>query len=277
MTQTDVLPSKTSRVKPEAQPAPVATPVRQLSVVIITQDEEERTANAIRSCQSFADEIVVIDGGSQDNTVQRAKDLGCQVYVNPWPGYAKQRNFGAEKATHQWVFYIDSDEVVGEDLAAALNDWKQQPELEAMVFSVDRVTDFLDTWLTRGIDDQIRLYNKDFFVIKDVLVHEKPDIGNARVIRLPGILWHYGFRDMEDQIVRFNRYTSLEAQRDYLAGTRFSLLRLILKPHARFIQRYFLRGFFKRGISGFAYAVFWTYYDFLKEIKLYELGKKGNG
>jgi glycosyltransferase involved in cell wall biosynthesis len=271
MTQSEVRP--VTILNPPRQKS-AATPVRQISVVIITQDEEERTIRAIRSCHAFADEIVIVDGGSRDNTVERAQAEGCRVYVNPWPGYAKQRNFGAEKAIHEWVFFIDSDEVVGDDLAAALNLWKRQPDLEAMVFAVDRVTDFLGTWLTHGIDDQIRLYNKNFFAIKDVLVHERPDIGNAKVIRLPGTLWHYGFRDMDDQVVRFNRYTTLEAQRDYLAGQRFNLLRLILKPHARFIQRYFLRGFFKRGVPGFTYAVFWGYYDFLKEVKLYEIGQR---
>ncbi len=250
------------------------TALRSISVVIITQDEEDRVGKAIQSCQSFADEIVVVDGGSRDRTPQIAQDLGCQVYQNPWPGYAKQRNFGAERAQHSWIFFIDSDEFVGDDLAASLLAWKQQPELPANAFAIYRIGDFLGQWLTNRGGYLVRLYNRDCFKIKDVLVHEEPDIGGAPVVRLPGTLWHQGFRSITDHVQRFDRYTSLDAQKRHKAGRKFSLLRLILRPQARFFQKYILHGLYRKGISGLAVACFWSYYEFLQEIKLYELNWK---
>src|SRR5690606_26124915 len=77
---------------------------RRISVVLITQDEEQLMERALRSCLPFADELVVVDGGSRDGSVARARRLGCTVYENPWPGFAKQRNFGLSKARHEWVF-----------------------------------------------------------------------------------------------------------------------------------------------------------------------------
>ncbi len=249
----------------------ISVPLRQISVVIITQDEEVRTVNAIRSCQSFADEIVVVDGGSKDKTAQRAQELGCNVYVNPWPGYAKQRILGISKTTYQWVFLLDSDEVVSEELALAIQDWKHTPKLEADIFAVKRVEKFLEHWLHGQFYYMPRLYDKSLFEIWNVLVHEGLVAGNARIIRLPGILWHDSFRSIDDQVMRLHKYTSLEARQAYLDGKKFSLARLILKPPARFLQRYVLQHTFKKGIAGFMYAIFWTYWEFLREVKLYEM------
>lgn len=253
------------------------TSLRKISVVIITQDEEERIGNAICSCQSFADEIIVIDGGSKDATVERVQELGCNLYINPWPGYAQQRIFGIEKASNAWIFMIDSDEMVGKALAASLLKWKQIEKLEADAFSVDRVGDFLGKWLTNHADHQIRLFNRQVFQIAPRLVHEGILPGDAPVVRLTGVLWHTGFRSLSSITARFNKYTDLEAQRDALVGKRFNFARLLLKPPARFVQRYFLQGLYRRGLAGFSCSVLWIFYDFLKEMKLYEIAWKEAG
>lgn len=245
---------------------------RSISTVIITQDEEVRTGKAICSCQAFSDEIIVVDGGSKDATVQRAQELGCKVFINPWPGYAKQRRFGIDQAQHDWVFMIDSDEVVSQELADSIAAWKQTQALSASAFSVDRIGDFLGKWLTSRADYQIRLFNKTVFQVTDVLVHESVDPGENPVIQLEGVLWHYGFRSISDHVIRFNKYTDLEAQKDYLTGKRFSLARLLLKPPARFVQVYFIHQLYSKGLAGLTVAGLKVYYDLLKEIKLYELG-----
>ncbi|WP_082906222.1 glycosyltransferase family 2 protein [Phormidesmis priestleyi] len=245
---------------------------RSISTIIITQDEEVRTGKAICSCQAFSDEIIVVDGGSKDSTVQRAQELGCKVFINPWPGYAKQRRFGIDQAQHDWVFMIDSDEVVSEELAQSIAAWKHTQTLKADAFSVDRIGDFLGKWLTSRADYQIRLFNKTIFQVTDVLVHESIDSGENPVIQLEGVLWHYGFRSISDHVVRFNKYTDLEAQKDYLVGKRFSLARLLFKPPARFVQVYIVHQLYSKGLAGLSVALLKVYYDLLKEIKLYELG-----
>ena len=245
---------------------------RSISTIIITQDEEVRTGKAICSCQAFSDEIIVVDGGSKDSTVQRAQELGCKVFINPWPGYAKQRRFGIDQAQHDWVFMIDSDEVGSEELAQSIAAWKHTQTLKADAFSVDRIGDFLGKWLTSRADYQIRLFNKTIFQVTDVLVHESIDSGENPVIQLEGVLWHYGFRSISDHVVRFNKYTDLEAQKDYLVGKRFSLARLLFKPPARFVQVYIVHQLYSKGLAGLSVALLKVYYDLLKEIKLYELG-----
>lgn len=243
---------------------------QRVSVVIITQNEVDRLVRAVASCRAFADEIVVIDGGSTDDTVAQARALGCAAYENPWPGYAKQRNFGIERATHPWIFMLDSDEIVDDELAAAINRWKTAP-LAAYALSIRRIGDFLGRWMDGGKSEyHVRLHHREKFTIPDVLVHEKPDVGSHAVQHLGGTMWHYGFRSVSDALTRFDRYTDLEAA-EAARTRRFSALRLLLRPPARFVQRYFWQGLFRKGYAGLTVAVLWSWYEFLREIKLYEI------
>lgn len=249
-----------------------------LSAVIIAQDEADRITAAVESCRSFADQIVVVDGGSRDGTVTRARELGCTVYENPWPGYAAQRNYAAARAAHPWVFFLDADEVVGEDLQRSLSAWKSGSPSDTEGFAVRRIGDFLGRWLDRtGGDALVRLYNRSATAIVDRPVHERPEVDPARVTVLPGYLWHHGFRSLRDHVQRFNRYTDLEAEHAYAQGRRFNLVRLLCRPPARFVQRYVMRRLCWRGVPGFAVAMLWMNYEFLVEIKLYELEWRAAG
>ncbi len=254
--------------------------VHSLSTVIIAQDEEDCIANAIQSCILFSDEIVVVDGGSKDKTVEIAEKLGATVYANPWPGYSAQRNFAADKASNNWIFIIDADEIVGEKLCSSILKWKKQASLRANAFSVIRIGDLLGVWLDGKPDSEVfvRLYDKQKIRIKDVIVHEGPDISGQNVIRLPGVLWHQGFRTIEELTIRFNKYTSLDAEKSYSLDKKFSLFRLIFKPPAKFFQKYIWHGMYKCGVPGFALATLWSFYAFLWEIKLFEIyWKKRDG
>lgn len=245
-----------------------------ISVVIIAQDDEVRIAKAIASCRRFADEVVVIDGGSKDGTVRLAESLGCRVFVNPWPGYAKQREFGVERAVHDWVFLIDTDEVVSEELAEDILQRKPGLTDRTTAYSLYRIGDFLGKWLDKG-EYLVRLYNRKAYGIRNSLVHEMPDVEEERMVRLNGVLWHHGFRSINDHVARFNKYTDLEAQTAYASGKPFKLSRLLVRPPARFVQKYVVQGLFKKGISGFAVSVFWVMYEFMVGFKHYELVKSG--
>jgi glycosyltransferase involved in cell wall biosynthesis len=248
---------------------------RRVSVVIIAQDEQSCIGNAIRSCEAFADEIVVIDGGSQDDTVLVARDLGCKVFVNCWPGYASQRNFGAERASHDWIFFIDADEIVGADLAIELSGWKDLGGAKE-AYAVFRVGDFFDKQITDGY--LVRLYNKRKLRIKEVPVHESVEAEPDNTGYFTGVLWHHGFRSVSDHVARFNKYTDLEARKAHSERKSFSLLRLLFRPPARFAQRYILQKLYKQGIAGLTVAVLWSYYEFAREVKLYEIHwREGTG
>lgn len=243
----------------------------RISVVIIAQDDETRIANAIASCKPFADEIVVIDGGSKDGTVRVSEQLGCKVYVNAWPGYAKQRIYGSDQATYDWIFVIDTDEVVSEPLAASIQKLKNDLSDPSKAYAVLRIGDFLGRWMGKG-EKLVRLYNRTEIQYRESLVHETPDVSSENIVYVPGVLWHYGFRSIHDHIQRFNKYTDLEAEGAVAAGKRFSLLRMIVRPPLRFVQKYIVHGLYKKGIPGLAVSLFWGVYEFLVCMKQYELG-----
>jgi predicted ATPase len=102
-------------------------------------------------------------------------------------------------------------------------------------------------------------------------VHELPNVKKEQVAHLPGIILHQGFRSVSDLVTRFNRYTDLDAQQAYQDGVRFSWLRLLLKPPAKFLQQYLYCGLCHKGLAGIAAAALWSYYIFLREIKLYDV------
>ncbi|WP_310551961.1 glycosyltransferase family 2 protein [Paenibacillus glufosinatiresistens] len=240
-----------------------------ISAVIIAQDDEVRIAKAIESCRLFADEVVVVDGGSKDGTVALSRSLGCAVYENPWPGYAKQRDFGVTHAAHDWVFLLDTDEVVSDELAADLLARKPNLADVTMAYSLYRIGDFLGRWLDRG-EYLVRLYNRRAYRVKDSLVHEIPEVPEEKIVRLNGTLWHYGFRSIQDHVARFNKYTDLEAQAAFESGRPFKLSRMLLRAPARFVQKYFVHRLYRKGLAGFAVSVFWVMYEFMVGFKHYE-------
>ena len=252
-----------------AKPAVALMPARKLSVVIITQNERAMIERAVIGCLPIADEIVVVDGGSTDGTVDRARELGCIVFENPWPGYAKQRMFGVSRAAHDWVFLLDTDEIPDAELTDAIRAWKHD-QSAGDALAIARTGNFFDSWLPDR-KPHVRLYRRDRIAMKDVPVHEAPDVDVATARVLPGTLLHYGFRSMSDHVRRFNHYTDLEAEKSFAAGARFSVARLAAMPFVRFGLTYFVRGGVRRGVPGVTASMLWAMYAFLHEVKLYEL------
>jgi glycosyltransferase involved in cell wall biosynthesis len=245
--------------------------MEKISVVIIAQDEEERIANAVRSCLPFADEVLVVDGGSLDRTREVAERVGARVVVNPWPGYAQQRQYGASLAKHGWVFKVDADEEVDHDLALLLLRWKEDPRDPRDAFAVWVIGDFWGVWLDTSKPRHLRLHNRDVYSYVDDPVHEGIPVDGARISHIDGIIWHRGFRSVADHTCRFNRYTSLEAQKAVQNGRTFSGGRLMIRPVARFAQKYIVQRLFRRGMAGLAVALLWMMYEILVELKVYEL------
>lgn len=246
-----------------------------ISVVIIAKDEAARLESCVSSCREFSEEIVVVDGGSSDGTPELARRLGCVVYENEWPGYGPQRNFGAERAANDWIFWIDADEIVGVDLAAAILAWKEHPGEERSL-TVERIGDFMGRWLYSASQRLERLYDRRVCRISDVAVHEAVE-GGGEPGRLGGRLWHYGFRSLSDHVARFDRYTTLEAVKARDEGRRFSLWRLLLRPPARVAQLLFLRGMLRQGVAGLAVCALWFEYEAMRELKLRELTWRERG
>jgi glycosyltransferase involved in cell wall biosynthesis len=236
-----------------------------ISTVIIAQDEEERLEHCVRPCQTFSDEVLVVDGGSRDGTRAVAERLGCRVIHNPWPGYAAQRNLGAERAAHDWIFAVDVDEAPDDELARAI---AAAPGDGPAAYSVKRVNEFLGERLTHSAETKVRLYDRRRARFTDRPVHEVVDVPVDRAGELPGALFHDHPAGRADVMRRLSLYTSLEAE--MAAAERGPRLwRLLLRPLLRFGQRYVLERGIQHGRRGFLHACYWAYWELVREAKVY--------
>ena len=248
-------------------------PGNAITTVLITQNEADRIERCVEACRLFSAEILVVDGGSDDDTVATAERLGCRVLENPWPGYAAQRAFGARYATHDWIFWIDADEVVDPQLAAGLREFADGPPSPHAGASMLRVNQFMGRWLTRGAEVKLRLYHRDRCSVTPVLVHEAVAC-DGPVMRLPGVIWHFGSRSLREATADLNRYTSLEAERA-AAGRRPQAWRFLVRPLLRFVQRYVGFRAYRLGWAGLVYAAHWAHWELLREAKVLERKELG--
>ena len=243
----------------------------QISTVIIAQNEAHRLAAAIGSASPISDEILVIDGGSQDCTAELAKELGCRVIFNQWPGFAPQRNFGAHNAKYDWVLILDADEILDDVLINELRRLRDVGSPNDLAYACARLSYFWGKPLPNEDKSQVRLYNRNTYKIANKLVHESPDVPKDRVKPVNGNIIHDGSQNLEHHIEKFNRYTSLDAQERILAGRQaVSYPRLIFRPAAVFANLYFRRQLFRLGMTGFVVCFFKLWYELVVEMKIYE-------
>ena len=242
-----------------------------LSVTIVTLNEAEHIAEAIDSA-SCADEIIVVDSGSTDGTVDQARAKGVTVATRPWTGYVDQKNYAASLARHDWIFSLDADERVTPALADEIRALlASEPPLSG--YRVPRVTFHLGRWIRTTDfypDYQTRLYDRRSARWRGKYVHESVAV-DGTVGQLKNELQHYSFRDLSDQLDRINRYSTLAARQMHEAGRRTGPLGLIVHPPAAFMRNYVLRRGFLDGTAGLTISAVNAYSVFLKFAKLWEI------
>jgi glycosyltransferase involved in cell wall biosynthesis len=205
--------------------------------------------------KSFADEIIVVDSHSTDQTASRAKSLGAIVYDENWKGFAVQKNSAIAKAECDWILSLDADEEVSPELAASIQALRKagQPDPEFDGFFMARRNLYLGRWIKHGgyyPDRKLRLVKRAFakFELRDV--HEDMKLaGNTG--RLKGDLIHHAYPQLENFIEAANHYSSLGAQmvvKERRVG--FSVMNIVLRPAVRFFYNYVLRGGFLDGREG---------------------------
>jgi len=245
-----------------------------LSVVIITLNEEHSLGDCLKSIE-FADELVVVDSGSTDKTVEIAEKAGAIVINQPWLGYGAQKQQGVDQAINDWVLCIDADERVSRDLSTAILTVLESPNAKA--YEMPRCNRFMGRWLRHGEgypDLSLRLFNRNFAKWSNDVVHEKV-IADCEVIRLKGDLLHESEHGITEYISKQNRYTSLQAQSMFESGKRIGALKLISSPIFRFIKFYFIRLGFIDGLPGLIHIAIGCVNSFLKYAKLIEKSKSG--
>lgn len=247
----------------------------KLTATVITHNESSNIAGALQSV-SWADEIVVVDSRSTDDTVAIAERHGARVVVRDWPGYSAQKNHAAEIASHDWILSLDADERVTPALATEIQDLlKAGPR--ARGYRIPRVSHYLGRWIRSTDwypDYQLRLYDRRAGRWNGRSVHESVALDGTPE-KLRAELQHFPYRDISEHLATIDRYTTLAAAEWHARGRRTSALAALVSPRFAFLRNYILRGGFRDGEAGLLVSVLNSYYVFLKYAKLLELQKSG--
>lgn len=244
-----------------------------LSVVIIAKDAAAQIGACIDSV-AFADEVLVVDSGSDDETRAIADVRGCRVIEKEWLGFGPQKQFAVGEAKNDWVLCLDVDERVTALLESSIRAAVQTQKHHA--WRMARRNRFLGRWLKHGEgypDWSLRLFHRQFASWSNDPVHEAV-ITTVDVGTLKGDLLHDSAEDVRKYLAKQNRYSSLHADALFQQGVRAGYLKLFLSPLARFIKFYIIRLGFLDGGPGFAHVAVGCFAAFAKYAKLIELTNK---
>ena len=250
----------------------IRTPI---SVYIVAKNEGDRIGRAIRSVVDWVDEVVVIDSGSTDDTVDVAERLGARVIYNAWPGYGPQKRFAEEQCRNKWLLMLDADEEVSPALANEIQEAFRLP-VNVDAFSI-RVTDMLPDesqpkWFAYSYNI-LRLYNRKHGRCSDHLYQDRVVIERNNLGELKGRIWHYSFRSWEASVAKLNFYTSQVAQDRVNRPMKLLKLRLFTEFPLQFLNMYFGRRYCLRGAQGLAMSITVAYLNLLRLLKTAELQK----
>jgi glycosyltransferase involved in cell wall biosynthesis len=276
-----------------------------LSVVIITHNEEANLGRTLESVMPLVrdgkGEIIVVDSGSTDRTVEIAKSFGAKVFVEEWKGFAAQKNSAIDKATGEYVLSLDADEEISPQLAGEIEQTVQyRPAVHKVAqrkpdghigpayingFWIPRSNYFLGRWIKHGgfwPDRKLRLFRRGKGRFKETAVHERLKLdeyprGSIAVTsrRLRGALIHHSYPTLSDYIEHMNRYSSLGAEMVIAKGkVSFSTVNIVLRPLATFIYNYFFRLGFLDGREGLLLHLYHAVYVSWKYAKAWELSRK---
>ena len=250
--------------------------MKKLSVVIITLNEEKNIARCIESVIEIADEILVVDSFSTDRTREICNRFGIRFVQQDWLGYIDQKNFANSLAENDWIFSIDADEALSDELKVSIKKIKAELN-ENTVYSMKRLNNYCGKWIYHCgwyPDTKIRIFNRKNVCWTGKLVHETLKIPDDFSINLlKGDLLHYSYYTREGHFKQMDKFTTLTAQEAFMNGKKSSITQLILNPAWRFIRDFILKLGFLDGKSGFDICRMSGYATYLKYSKLRKLNK----
>ena len=239
-----------------------------VSAVLVTLNEASRLEACLDSL-GFADEILVVDSGSTDDTVAIAERCGARVIHQPWLGYGPQKHYAAEQAAHDWVLCVDADERVTPELRASIEEALTHGRAKAC--RLTRRNRFLGRWLRHGEgypDHIVRMFHRAHAQWSDAAVHETVLTDDTPLITLHGDLLHESEDGVCDYAIKQVRYARLQAEHLRVAGGRSSVFKVVGSPLARFLKFYIIRFGFLDGLPGFAHIALGCLASFLKHLEL---------
>ncbi|MEP6900344.1 MAG: glycosyltransferase family 2 protein [Actinomycetota bacterium] len=245
----------------------------KISAVIIAHNEEEKIARAIDSV-NWADEILLVDSESTDRSREIAASLGAKVIVQKWPGFSKQKQFAVDSAENDWIFSLDADEQVSEELKTEILKLKTSENILADGYKLARLSYYLDRPIRHSgwyPDWQLRFFNRKKGRWKDVLIHESVVV-EGKIERLGGDLLHFSVENAAHHHRMIGeRYAPLAAEQMFISGKATTVLKIATAGFTTFFQTYFLKLGFLDGFAGFCIARFAAHHAFLKHLILWEL------
>jgi len=250
----------------------------KLSVTIITKNEAAHIVSCIESV-AFADEVIVLDSGSADETCALAEQAGARVFhTADWPGFGPQKNRALDYAQGQWVLSLDADERVSPELAAEIQQLLAQPSQEYAAYEISRRSCYGGRWMCHSgwyPDFLLRLFRRDQARFTDDLVHESVRY-DGPLGRLHGLIYHYPYDGPDTHINKMNAYSSTAAQSLYARGRRISIFGMTVKMFWTFVRVYIIRRGFLDGREGFILALMAATGNMFRYSKLWFLQRDTN-
>lgn len=247
----------------------------QLTVAVITKNEEDNIERCLAAVP-FADEIVVVDCGSEDRTVEIAKKFTDRVVHHEWEGHVKQKQYAVDIAANDWILSVDADEQVSPALGKMIETLKADgPRHDA--YTVNRKVFYLGRWINHSgwyPDRRIRLFDRRKAHWGGYDPHDEV-VCSGTVGRLDADLNHYSYRDLAHHLQVINNYTTIMAERYWEKGRRATLLDLVFRPPFAFVKKYVFKAGFLDGAHGLLVCSLTAYYVFCKYAKLWEKGRRG--
>ncbi|SFT86310.1 (heptosyl)LPS beta-1,4-glucosyltransferase [Lishizhenia tianjinensis] len=250
----------------------------KISATIITLNEERNIERCILSLEGVADEIIVLDSFSTDKTEEICRKLGVRFEKRAWEGYSQSKNYLNALASFDYIFSIDADEALSEELKTSILAEKQKGLTG--VYAVNRMTNYLGKWIKHSgwyPDVKTRIFPKASSKWVGAYVHEELEVeGNPTPVLLKGDLHHYSYYSFEDHRSRADKYSRLTAQKMNVKGKRASILKPYLSALVRFVGMYFIKLGFLDGKMGFKIAQISALSNIYKYKELRRLNREQN-
>jgi glycosyltransferase involved in cell wall biosynthesis len=247
--------------------------VEKISVVIICLNEEKNIGRCIDSVNDIADEIVILDSHSTDQTVSIAENKGAVVVSEDFKGYIQQKNKAIELASHNYILSLDADEALDPQLKESISRVKQN--FSSQAYRMNRFSNYCGKFIRHGSwypDTKIRLFDKRVARWGGTNPHDKIVLtGDMLVEHLKGNILHFSYRSISEHVTQNNKFSTLAAESLFAKGKRTNVFKIFVNPLWAFFQSYLIRAGFLDGLYGLVIAVMIANLTFLKHLKLYLL------
>jgi glycosyltransferase involved in cell wall biosynthesis len=248
----------------------------KLSVVIITLNEESNIKRCLDSILTVADDIVVVDSGSTDQTVNICHRMGARVVVHPFEGHIQQKNWAITQAFYPHILSLDADEELSSKLQDEIQRVKKNWKFDG--YHMNRRNNYCGTWINFSgwyPDRKLRLWDSRKGEWVGLNPHDRYQmLPGAKVSHIKGDLLHYTYKTIEQHLDQIQKFSTISAKEKFKEGKNISTPMMILRPFAVFIKKYCLKLGVLDGYAGFLISTLTAYHTFLKDIKLRELNKK---